>query len=394
MNIIIKKIGFIVILILTILNFNSCWNRRELSELGIVGTAAIDEEDSRIKITYELLKPYRMETPGSEEPSIYFQSEGQTIFEANRNATLKFDKKLYWPQAKAYFFNENIAKKGLLKQLDYFNRNHESRRYVNLAIAKGVNASEIIGIIGIQGEIPSQYIEKLFDNSKNNGKSVSTKLIDFLKMYYAEGLEPVVAAVQIVKRNSNNFKVKKNEGEDLMTSAEGCAVFKGDQFVGFLDGIETRGYNFIIGDIKSAILVSPSPDGKGENSVEVIKAGSKIEIQKKDNAYSATVKIEIHGVLGEETGEKKVDSIEEIKKVENNTSDMVKAEILQALNKVQEYGSDIFGFGQELHIKFPEEWKQMKNNWNELFSKLKIEVEVKTTIDEAGVSNEQLPAKE
>lgn len=386
-----KKTFIIIIIFLMFPLLTGCWNRKELGELGVVGAAAIDAENNNIKLTIELIQPKNMlDSSGSKERASYFQSEGETIFDAVRNATLKTDKKLYWPHASAYFFNEEVAKTGMATYLDFFNRDHESKRYVNIAIAKGAPAYDLIGIAGTKSDIPSMYVESLFKNSKSNGKAVSIKLMDFLKTYYEEGIQPVVGVLQVVHRNESNIKAPLGENGEYMLSNEGCAVFNQDKMVGFLNGVETRGYNFVLGKIESAIIISPSPDGIGKNSVEVIKSSSEIDTKVRNEKIYATVSIKINGMLGEESGKEDIANLEAIKKIEESTSNAVKIEVLEAIKKVQFYKSDVFGFGSNMHRNNPNDWDKFKQNWQEVFSTLNVDVIVKTNVQRFGAEDEQL----
>jgi spore germination protein KC len=164
--------------------------------------------------------------------------------------------------------------------------------------------------------------------------------------------------------------------------------------VGFLDGTQTRAFNFITSKIKSGVIVSTSPDKKGITSVEIMKARDKMDVQIKDGIYYGTAKIEISGMIAEETGEEDISNQILINQIEENTSLVVKQEIEDCIKKVQEYKTDIFGFGLLVHRKYPNDWKKIKTEWNEIFSNLEIKVTVKTDIEKAWVSNQQLQYKE
>jgi len=386
----------LILLIILILLFNTgCWNRKELGQLGILGAVAIDSENDKIKLTYEVMTPKRIESKGSDgESAVFFQSEGKSMFDAVRNATLKYDKKLFWPHINVVFFNEKNAEKGMQEYLDFFNRDHDIRRYINLVVVKETNASEILGTEWEKGKVPSEYIESMIENNTSNGKTVSVKLIDFLKAYYADGIEPIVGTVQIVKKSDSEQKNTKDEKEENLPSIEGACVFKEDKLIGFLDGAQTRGYNFATNKITSGIIVSDSPDGQGINSVEIIKSSTKMDMQLVDGKYYGSLEINIAGTLGEETGDNNISSFDEIKKVEENTSSIIKKEVENSLKKVQEYNSDIFGFGQLVHRKYPADWKKIKDNWNNQFSDLEVEITVKTEVTRAGVSNQPVIPKE
>lgn len=394
-NRLMKKIITIICIACTISFLSGCWNRKELTELGIIGAAAIDVSGEDIIVTFEIIKPQQIESEGpQEEPAFFFQSQGKSMFDAARNATLIYDKKLYWSHVNIYYFSEKNASKGIAKYLEYFNRNHEHRRFVNMVIAKDSPASSFIDIGGPKEVLPSKFIEDLFENQKNNGKSVSIKVLEFIKTYYKEGKEPVLGIIQKVKKLPSKDQSDEIKREDLIPSVEGAAVFKKDKLVGYLDGFETRGYNFVVGNIKSGIITVDCPAGEGINSIEIIKASSDMDVNIKEDKYYCSVSIEVSAMLGEATGVCNIYDLQSIRNLAETTSIIIEKEILNSINKAQLYKSDIFGFGEVLHRKYPKHWKEIKNLWNETFSELDFDISVKTNIKRIGVFGEQLTAKE
>ena len=407
-----KLFFLLLVIILSLFTLTGCWNRKELGDLGIVGAVSIDESGEKLRLTYEMVTAISKDSKGDQEPVSYLQSEGQTVFDANRNATLKSANKLFWPHINMIYFSPKFAQRGLFTFIDFFNRDHEARRFPNIAVTKMENAYEILPLTGTKADIPSRYVEKLFENYSSNGKSVSIKLSDFLKAYYAEGIEPVAGLIQVAKKvdtkeessegGSDKESKDDKKNENLVPSIEGLAVFKEDQLIGFFNGEEARGYNFLTNELKSCIIVSPAlnsegepvGDSEGKNGMEVITSSCDKKVEVKDDQYYATVKVEINGMLDSASGTKDVSCITSIKTIEESTSEIVKNEIGRAIQKAKEYHSDIFGFGQALHISDPKKWKQIKGSWNEEFVSLNVNVMVKTNIQRAGVENEQLSFKE
>lgn len=377
---------------------SGCWNRRELNELGIIGAIAFDLENENTKMTFEVYKPKPIKEGGGEsdkERAKYVQSTGESILDTVRNATLKFDRKLFWPHIKAYIFSEEYARKGLMDYLDTFQRDHEARSSVNLLIARGTPASEIMGITGGIEDIPSNYIESLLKAQKANSKTVLVNMRDFLDAYYSKGIQPVAGVVQIRKK-AGIGTAKGNGKEEYELIDEGAAVFLNERMVGFLDGIETRGFNFVTGKVKSGVIVSGTPDGGGINSVEIIKAGSKNDVEIEGNHVKITVKIDMEGMLGEEWGKIDLTKPDVFEKIEKANSQVIKQQVEGVIKKVQEeYKSDIFGFGQAVHRKYPGEWEKIQDRWDEIFSGADVVVETKTNITRSGlVSNPMRKEKE
>ncbi|MGR5976726.1 Ger(x)C family spore germination C-terminal domain-containing protein [Bacillus paranthracis] len=67
---------------------------------------------------------------------------------------------------------------------------------------------------------------------------------------------------------------------------------------------------------------------------------------------------------------------------------------LQTIKKVQkQYGTDIFGFGEAIHRKYPSEWKGLKKNWSKQFRKVQVSVHTKLTIRRVGLTGPPLQLK-
>lgn len=390
-----KRMIAITLMLVLVLPLTGCWNRRELNTLGIIGIVGVDAGNNGLKSTFEIIKPEKAGKDGggsskSKMPVKYIQSDGKTVIDTFRKPPLRFDRKLFVSHVKGFMFSEEIARNGLAEHLDAILRDHEMRVAMHLAIVKGSSAADVMGIASGINTIPSSYIEDLFKQYKVHSLSVNTNVLDFLKTYAGKGRNPVVTVIQKVKKN----KIGKEGTEEYELSTEGAAVFLKDKLVGYLDGQETRGYNWVIGKVASGLVTFPTPDSNGMTSVEIFKAKSKNDVEISDDNIKLKVKINMTGMLDEQTmniDSKSTSDLIEI--LEPATSEAIRQEVEHTLLKVQkEYKSDIFGFGEIVHRKYPKEWKSMQDNWDELFSQADIEVEVDAKITKTGKSS--YPVKE
>lgn len=388
-----NKIFLVFIIIFSTIFLSGCWNRRETNTMGIAGAVAFDIEDEKHKITIEIIRPRRAGTSEqdgrNEKPTEYVQTTGYSIFEAMRDATTKFDRKIFLPDVKVYIFSEKVARKGLAQFYDYLNRDHESRLGITMFITDGSTAADILGISPGISKVPSDYIKNMSTLSKSNAKSMDVYLKDFLVEYYTEGIEPIVGIVKKKPAPESQLQKTRNELSD-----EGAAVFLEDRLVGFLNGKETRAVNLVKGKVKSGAITSPSEE-KGFDSIEIIKAKGKNSVKIENNTVLINVKIDLQTtMLAEITSEKEMDK-EKIKEIEDATSKVVKKEVEDTIKKVQnEFKSDVFGFGKIVHKKSPDEWKKVKSNWNDMFSKARVNVDVSTTIRRHGLTDTPLKNKE
>ena len=67
--------------------------------------------------------------------------------------------------------------------------------------------------------------------------------------------------------------------------------------------------------------------------------------------------------------------------------------ILRVVRKVQQnYGADIFGFGNQVYHQRPNLWKKIKPNWKQLFKQLKVDVKAEIEIQGSGMAIKPLMA--
>lgn len=49
------------------------------------------------------------------------------------------------------------------------------------------------------------------------------------------------------------------------------------------------------------------------------------------------------------------------------------------LKKAKDLKADVFGFGEVLHKKYPQEWKELKDTWRDIFPAIEVTVDVSLT---------------
>ncbi len=378
-----KKI-VLALIIFHIFILSGCWDREELNTMGVAGALAVEEKDGNKELAFEIYNPIREEEGGKEESVKFHRSSGVSFFDAIRNITMSYDKKIFFSHIKVIIVSEETAREGLLGFFDFWTRQHQPRLSTYILVAKDVSPSEVLSSREEMEDSYADYIMSLVKNSKNSGKTVSINILDFLKDFYGKEKQPIVGTILM--------KEEKQLGEGNKTGnklyAEGAAVFSGDKLIGFIDGQEARGLNFVTEKMDSGVVVSPSPDEKGENSVEIINSESEYDVDFSGNDVRIKISIRILGALAETNAGVDTREPEIIKEIEKNNSQAVKLEVEHVIKKAQkELKTDIFGLGSSVHRQYPEKWASIKDQWNEFFLNAKIEVNVSTEIPRIGLIN-------
>jgi spore germination protein KC len=140
-------------------------------------------------------------------------------------------------------------------------------------------------------------------------------------------------------------------------------------------------YNLLTNKTVSPVVSIPS-EGGDYTVVMVVKssAGIKTHI----DGDKASIDVSIKAVLNVEQAGKETDITQPdtVKKVEDSFDAKMEEEISEAIKKAQtEFASDIFGFGQDVHIQHPDIWRDIKDKWNDdYFANADVNVEVDSSI--------------
>ncbi|RNC63110.1 MAG: Spore germination protein B3 [Candidatus Dichloromethanomonas elyunquensis] len=376
-----RRIIFAVVLLLLV-NTSGCINRKEIDKLGLLGAIGVDHKDHTSILTMEITKPKPIIGGGAktEKPYVIVQTSGNSFFDALRNTTNKFDRKIFLATSKVFIISGDAAKEGIADILDCWSRDHDARETDYLLITKDCEAADIIGVVGGVDDTSSLYLSDLIKANNASSKSIVKRTFEFLKDYYSDGIRPTLGVVQLEKKAK---PVSENSKEILL---EGAAVFKEDKLAGYLDGLEARALNFAKGKVKSCIIVTPSTEENKMDSIEVNHVKSELDVALPDKSPSLKVTITIDGMLGEDQSSEDFSNSQVMKQLEDSSAKVVKDEVDKVIKKAQkEYGLDIFGFGQIVHNKYPEKWKKIKDNWDDAFSRSEYQVEVKVNISRSGL---------
>ncbi len=378
---------------------SGCWDRREIEDLGLVTLAGFDlAEDGLIKVTVHIAKPFAMAGSGQEiideKPFWPVSTTGHTVFQAVRNLTSESPRQVFWGHCRVLLIGEKLAREenGMAQVLDFFMRDLEPRNSAHLLVVKGSAIDEIMSARFELERQPGRGFEgisKVVEARKSSSRIPT--VLEFCRELETEGLEPVLGAAEIVQRPTEQPEQGMLREIVISHSARisGLGAFKGDRLVGWLNDRQSRGVLWVRGKVKSGIVVIRNPlEEKHLISVEIGQTSSKIMPQIIDGRPVIKVRIEVVGIFAETQEQVPLLGNEEIwASMERRMATAVRNEVLSALKVAQEeLESDIFGFGRAVYTNYPREWQVMKDNWDEIFPTLDVQVEVIGTIKRSSLA--------
>lgn len=361
-----------LLLTLTLMLTGGCWDYRNLSDLTIVVGMTIDKsETGGYDITYEAID---ISAPIKQlgVKHMLIEAQGKTLFDAARNAKRRSDSKLYFGHMQLVILSREIAQSVDIDDImDWFLRSAEGRETLLFAVSQEATAKELLTVTGEGNPLISMELEKILQ--MDNTVTASTLFYELYKMYNITESEGITPAMPV-------FRIVYSEGVGDI-EVNGTAVFNHQRMIGTLSPEESRYVLFVLGKTEGGLLTFSSTGGEDDTALEVFENRTSRSFALKDGRPVITVKTDTDVLLSEykwPTG-----NIDEQKTaaITSQAQQILARRIGDVIVRVQhEFGADIFGFGSMISKQDPALWATLRDNWNETFSSLEVNIECKINI--------------
>ena len=263
-----RKAVRVLALLMLPLFLTGCWSYISLNDIAIVMGMGLDEDPASggYQITNEIVD-FTKSLKESSATGKLVVSEGPTVFEALRDAKRRLINKLYFSNAQVVAFSEALARdKGILNAADWIMRDAEGRETMNLLIAKGGTAHDLLAIKGLDQSIVSLELDAIItEDAKVTSSTAHTELYSAYDILNSPGIELTLPA----------FIIADNDGQKV-AEADGIAAFKGDKLVGYLSKDESKYFLMATNECHGGILaISMHGTGAPDTSLEIAKQQGK-----------------------------------------------------------------------------------------------------------------------
>lgn len=394
-----------LILIPVVLSLTGCWNQIEPENYAWLAWIGLDRvAGGKIQVTVALtpaLSPVPTGAAPPEKLLMVSSAVGDTLFDALRELNTHLPKRLFYSYMHAVIIGEDLAREGVEKYLDLLFRNVRLRKNAWVFITRGPTDS----IFKIDPQIekdPAKLIDSLVKSEQRFlGKSRVIRIKDFQLELANPGLDPVTSVLGIwdtdeKKLLSPGSKVAKNTELAL----DGSAVFRGDQLVGWLSPEESQAFLLAQGEMKTGLIVIPHPDNPlNRAGIEIIANSASLKSEISGNQAKATIQIKVEGKLGDQwlkfpdvKAEDPNEDPEFYRKLGEGLAKKIKSDVEELLTRSQtELDADIFGVGDYIMNRYPNDWEQIQSDWPEYYKKAAIEIEVKVNISSSNIMRSRPP---
>lgn len=361
-------IRHIIIILSLLLLLSGCWGITELPEIAIIGGVGIDKKDSgEFQVTTQTIQPLAVKE-NQPEAFLTRTSSGLTIFEAVRDFIITAGKKQLWEHIEALVIGPDIAKEGVLPILDFLHRDHEPRPTMYCFVSKDT-AKEILEIKSKIESIPTRAIRLALEEQIALSKAPRVEMYNFIERLMQPNQDPYLP---IIHKGKEDFEIF------------GTAIFKKDRMVGELTPRETRAMLRVLGEVEGGlqVIIIPSEEEKGPNYASIEIKSSKADIQAELDGGDPKIIITVDeiGIIGDISQHTEIDyqTLKDIEKIYANT---IRKEVEHTVQKIQkELQSNVLTFAGVIHRKDKQYWEKHKEQWDEIYPRLQVDVQVKTEL--------------
>ncbi|HOQ17280.1 MAG TPA: Ger(x)C family spore germination protein [Defluviitaleaceae bacterium] len=372
------KNKLLIIFLVISLFLTGCWDNININRRAFVISMGIDkfvfdeEKDdpklnndlSRYRIAFSIpnLPKFVGQQGVSDEPKYTRVSVGTTITNAYKSLESRINKSIYFGHTKSLLFGEELLKdKVLLKQtMDALQRNSDFGKSIPVVAVEGsvVDALEVLPdtqpMVGI-------YIMELFENNKERRSFIEEKELGNLLQDFEENKTGLIPRLIVGEK-------------DL--KLEGAAIIKDYELQGWLDEKYLKGILWLLK--KSYRLEISVPYHDYYIAYDVSDSETKIEFSGDSQDLSCKISIETEGSIDEYILDEEMFQAEEIRNLEKAVEKEIEKEVLDSIEILQKkYKTDVIEIGKRLERQKPEIWKEIKDNWDEVFENMDFTVDVK-----------------
>ena len=362
-----------------------CWDDYELNALFIVTGIALDssQNPSQMDISVQIAKPHPSSEGKSDsenEPVILMNttaptmSDALSVFNRNSNRTLMLQ------HNQVLLLGKSLAEDNIIKHLDLFMRDQETRMEVLVMVVDG-RAEDIINAQLEQDSISGMFLARLITDLTTASSHYQIRMIDFVSRLLDESVAPIAPIVSL-KENNGKQEIVMN----------GMAVFDNERMIGQLTNDEVTGYIWAMGDVSRGEVSFSTEWGTAVLNISSLTAKREISFDNEKVQVNLSIKAQLH--IGQISGFKYISMEELMAHLQTSAEQAIRDKIMNSFEISKTLNADIFGFGRSIYRTYPSEWKKIREEWETVYQNLELDVNVDAHIATTGQITDSLEMEE
>ncbi|KIL40980.1 hypothetical protein SD70_10185 [Gordoniibacillus kamchatkensis] len=400
-----KRAGQMLFALFGLFVLGGCWNRVELNELSVIMGTAIDVEDNQWLTTFQVIIPQAIasQTVGgggvSQSPISVFSTKGDSLAQAIQKISLESSRTPFFAHNRILIISEKAAReKGVSQIVDFYLRDGESRETVDVVLSKGP-AKSILEVLNPQEKIPANAIDRIFYETETQlSFARRIKLSEFAAMLVTPALSAVAPEIRISGEREHRQSIDElaQTRQKAVLKIGDIGVFRKDKLAAWLSRDESIGIAWLSDRIENSVISFPCSDEEPESrrsTFLVDRSRTKITPVITSDTIKIKAAIDAHGTLDETGCNVNLSKPESIKLMEGQIKKQIERDIALSWKRAQALKTDIFGFGDKVHIHYPRKWKQLEQQWFDKLPDIELVSDLRVSIRRTGMINDSFSSK-
>ncbi len=373
---------------------SGCWDRNELNELGVITATGIDWEDGKWVATTQLVLPISTTGEGSMRqltlaPVDVFSMQGEGVRSSFRKASLESTRRLYFSHNQVVIIGESAARHGIDSLLDVYVRNMDAREDVTVFLTGG-KASLLLSQISPSEWNPGNGLRKMIDMQERQNSQIRVmRIFDVVEGLLGPTQSTAIPEIRVSGPGNaiDNVDVLKKTRLDARLKLGRIGLVKKNKLVGWATLQESFGMMWLSDQIGHAYLSYDCTGREGEQSSMFLvrKASTETIPYMEGGRIRMKVHVEARGAIEDYACSHDLEKLDEVKRQETYIANEITAIIRDGWEAAVRLKTDAIGFGARVYEQYPQQWKELKDDWEEQF--IRIEPDIRVDVHIAGTGN-------
>lgn len=357
-----------VILVLSTVSvlLTGCWSSRELSELGITFGMGIDKAGDFYKVSLQVVEPSQVASSsqgqgGDRVPVTLYVMEGKSVSEVLHKVTTVMSRRIYLGHLRMLIVGEKLARDDIASVMGYFGRERELRTDFYIAIARNAEASDVLSMLTSLEKIPTVEMFFSLETSEQFWSATQGVFLDkLINQLTNEGEALALTGIEIIGDPAKGMKEEmlKRTIPETLFQFTGFGIFHHGQLKSWLSADESKGYNYITGNVRKSSLSMQYDCGHVD--IEVKNARESIKGKVVDGIPHIYLMLRVEGNINSVTCAIDLSNPEVIKEIELAAEKNMIQLLQRTVAKQKKIKLDFLTFGATLHRQDPKGWKMLK----------------------------------
>lgn len=340
---------------------------RDITEFKLITIVGVDaEKEGKMKLTLSAKedKPSDSEQSGDGEDKPFLVSEiAATASRAFAKTESETESHLFLGHDHFCLIGEDMAKRDIRDALDFFIRNENARLDTKFLIVKDAEAGELLEKYSSNTDFAADKLKRLEADTLSNFSI--TNVVDISNA--------------LSKGGSAVVRVLSPQPDKKTFELDGYAVIKDYRLQEFLP--DASGYNLLQGKFYHEAIEVKAADGKAVSlQMEDVKRTLVPKWGADGKPERLLITLDIKSRLAETQSREEVEDEAFLRELAVKQDKVIKERTEKVIKMSKEMKLEFIGIGDALNRREPLKFSKFKDDWDEIWTELPVEVEVRTTV--------------